>query len=108
MNRQNDKNQTNRFENPYPGFQKTPYDWQFTYQWKPERGGGGIADGRMAFPMGKSLGGSTMLNWMAYVRGHSGDYDEWAELGNPGWAHADVLPYFKKSQGAGRGLRGLG
>ena len=108
MNRQNDKNQTNRFENPYPGFQKTPYDWQFTYQWKPERGGGGIADGRMAFPMGKSLGGSTMLNWMAYVRGHSGDYDEWAELGNPGWAHEDVLPYFKKSQGAGRGLRGLG
>ena len=37
----------------YRGFQKTPYDWQYTFQWKPERGGGGFADGRMAFPMGK-------------------------------------------------------
>ena len=50
-----------------------------------------------------------MLNWMAYVRGHSGDYDEWAALGNPGWAHEDVLPFFRKSQGAhGHGLAGEG
>ena len=90
------------------GFQKTPYDWQQSYQWDPERGGGFYADSRMEYPQGKALGGSSMLNWMAYVRGHRGDYDEWAELGNPGWSHADVLPYFKKSEAAGRGLQARG
>ncbi len=39
-----------------------------------------------------------MLNWMGYMRGHSGDFDEWEKMGNPGWGYKDVLPYFKKSQ----------
>ena len=39
-----------------------------------------------------------MLNWMIYFRGHSHDYDEWEELGNPGWGWKEVLPFFKKAE----------
>jgi choline dehydrogenase-like flavoprotein len=45
------------------------------------------------------LGGSSGLNYMAYVRGHPGDFDSWAKNGAAGWSYADVLPYFRKSEG---------
>jgi choline dehydrogenase len=81
-----------------PTFLTTPYDWNFSYQWKREVGGKAFNDQVMTYPRGKSLGGSSMLNWMGYARGHSKDYDEWQKLGNPGWSYKDVLPYFKKSE----------
>jgi choline dehydrogenase len=45
------------------------------------------------------LGGSSAINYMAYVRGHPGDFDSWAADGATGWGYDDVLPYFKKSEG---------
>ena len=39
-----------------------------------------------------------MLNWMLYFRGHSEDFEEWENLGNPGWGWRDVLPFFKKAE----------
>ena len=44
------------------------------------------------------LGGTSCLNAMAYVRGHSADYDSWERLGCEGWGWKDVLPYFMKSE----------
>ena len=45
---------------------------------------------------GRTLGGSSSVNGMVYVRGQRNDYDGWAERGNKGWSFAEVLPYFKR------------
>ena len=50
-------------------------------------------------PQGRTLGGGSSINYMAYVRGAAADFDEWEALGAEGWGYKDVLPYFKKSEG---------
>ncbi len=56
-------------------------------------------NGRKGYqPRGKTLGGSSSINAMLYVRGARHNYDGWASLGNQGWDYASVLPYFKKSE----------
>lgn len=61
-------------------------------------------DGRKIFnPRGKTLGGSSSINAMLYVRGQKQDYDHWAELGNDQWSFDKVLPYFKSTQYQERG-----
>ena len=56
-------------------------------------------NGRRGYqPRGKALGGSSAINAMLYVRGHAQDYDEWADLGCPGWSWQDVLPYFRRAE----------
>jgi choline dehydrogenase len=81
-----------------PSLQMNPEtDWMYT----ADAGtcGRGLTDGRMMVPRGKMLGGSSGINYMAYVRGHPGDFDSWAAGGATGWGYDDVLSYFKKSEG---------
>src|ERR1700683_1768354 len=81
-----------------PMLQQNPdTDWMYT----ADAGGCGLGltGGRMMVPRGKMLGGSSALNYMAYVRGHPGDYDAWAKAGAAGWRYRELLPYFKKSEG---------
>jgi len=72
-------------------------DWMYTAD--AGECGLGLTDGRMMVPRGKMLGGSSGINYMAYVRGHPGDFDAWAADGAQGWSYNEVLPYFKKSEG---------
>src|SRR5215475_4531066 len=67
-------------------------DWMFTGD--PGKAGRGLLRRRMAVPRGEMLGGSAASNDMVYVRGHPGDYDNWAARGATGWSYDDVLPYF--------------
>ena len=67
----------------------------YAYQTVPQPG----LNGRRGYqPRGKTLGGSSSINAMLYVRGNKWDYDHWASLGNPGWTYDDVLPLFKRSE----------
>ncbi len=52
----------------------------------------------MNYPRGKTLGGSSSINGMLYIRGQANDYNYWRQLGNVGWSWEDVLPYFKKAE----------
>ena len=73
-------------------------DWCFKIESDP-----GLGGRRMNYPRGKTLGGSSSINGLLYIRGQSQDYDLWRQLGNVGWSWEDVLPYFKKSEDNQRG-----
>ena len=68
-------------------------NWNFTTE--PEKGSG---ERRIEWPRGRTLGGSSSINGMLYVRGAPADFDGWAQMGARGWSWDDVLPYFKKSE----------
>ncbi len=76
----------------------SPYDWGFWTVPQAEMG-----NRAMYWPRGRALGGSSSINGMVYIRGHSSDYDRWAQLGLTGWGWADVLPYFRKAEDSERG-----
>ena len=75
------------------GPRRNASNWAFSTT--PQPGLGGRRD---FHPLGRGLGGGTVINTLIYMRGHPGDYDGWAAQGNPGWSYAEVLPYFRKSE----------
>jgi choline dehydrogenase len=82
----------------FPNQFHTKLDWDFATEPEPH------VDGRSLYiPRGKSLGGSSSMNAMLYVRGRPLDYDLWVQQGAPGWGWDDVLPYFLKAEDNARG-----
>jgi choline dehydrogenase len=73
-------------------------DW--SYKTEPDPGLNGRS---IDWPSGKTLGGSSSINGMLYIRGQHEDYDHWRQLGNVGWSSEDVLPYFKRCEKQERG-----
>ena len=73
-------------------------DWDYISEPEPQ-----LDNRRNFLPRGKMLGGTSSMNAMLYVRGAPADFDDWASLGATGWGWADVLPYFKRSEGNTRG-----
>ncbi|MEQ9691226.1 MAG: GMC family oxidoreductase N-terminal domain-containing protein, partial [Bauldia litoralis] len=69
------------------------YNWRYHTEPEPE-----FDNREVYWPRGKALGGTSTINGMIYVRGNRADYDRWAQMGNPGWSYAEVLPYFRKSE----------
>jgi choline dehydrogenase len=84
------------------GYGKTM--WSPTYNWCFHTDPDPNMNGRRIFwPRGKTLGGSSSINGLIYIRGQREDYDGWAALGNAGWGFDDVLPYFMRCEGNQRG-----
>src|SRR4029077_16561973 len=82
----------------FPNQFHTKLDWE--YATEPEA----HVDNRSLFiPRGKTLGGSSSMNAMLYVRGRPLDYDSWEAQGATGWGYRDVLPYFIRSEDNVRG-----
>ncbi len=84
------------------GYGKTMWsprvNWRFHTDPDPHMNGR-----RIYWPRGKTLGGSSSINGLIYIRGQREDYDHWAALGNSGWGYEDVLPYFKRAECNQRG-----
>ncbi len=67
------------------------YDWNYDTVPQPRLGG------RTVFwPRGKTLGGSSSLNAMMWVRGFAADYDEWAQTAGDDWSWESLVPYFRR------------
>jgi choline dehydrogenase len=79
--------------NAWPDNLGSPADWGGVTTCQAEAGA-------VACPRGKALGGSGAINAMAHVRGHRAVYDGWAASGATGWAFADLLPFFRRSERA--------
>ncbi|WP_354697764.1 putative GMC-type oxidoreductase [Paraconexibacter sp. AEG42_29] len=71
----------------------TTVDWDYWTEPEPTLDGRSIRS-----PRGKTLGGTSSMNAMAYIRGSRLDYDDWAAGGAEGWSYEEVLPYFRRSE----------
>jgi choline dehydrogenase-like flavoprotein len=77
---------------------RTEVDWDLATHPEPE-----LQRRRIYLPRGRTLGGSSSLNAMVYIRGNRADYDGWARLGCEGWGFDDLLPFFMRAEDNERG-----
>ena len=84
------------------GFSRTYFNpkinWKFESEPQPE-----LEGRRLYLPRGKTLGGTSAINGMIYIRGNPADYNGWAQRGCAGWGWDSVLPFFKKAEDQARG-----
>ena len=74
------------------------FNWKFESEPEPY-----LNNRRLEIPRGKTLGGSSSINALMYIRGNPMDYDLWRQQGCEGWGYRDVLPYFRKLETSWRG-----
>jgi choline dehydrogenase len=84
------------------GFARTYVDpkvnWKFESVPQPK-----LDNRQLYLPRGRTLGGTSSINGMVYIRGNHADYDEWRQRGCEGWDWDSVLPYFRKAENQARG-----
>ena len=71
----------------------TKHNWAYPGEPEPALNGRTFKHDR-----GKTLGGSSSINGMVFIRGHELDFEGWRQSGCQGWGYADVLPYFKRME----------
>lgn len=76
------------------------YDWNYDTEPQPA-----LEGRRIYWPRGKTLGGSSSLNAMMWVRGFAADYDEWATVAGDAWSWDALVPYFTRVEQVERGGR---
>ncbi|MEV0318468.1 GMC family oxidoreductase [Streptomyces sp. NPDC050658] len=77
----------------FPKLFKTPYDWNYSTTKQS------ALDGRELFwPRGHTLGGSSSMNAMMWVRGHRDDYDAWGAAAGEEWSYAQFERYFRRAE----------
>jgi len=64
-------------------------DWNYSTEREP-----GLNNRAIKWPRGKSLGGSSSMNAMAYVRGHRHCFDAWEKAAGQAWGYEALLPHF--------------
>jgi choline dehydrogenase len=77
---------------------RTQVDWDYSTAAEPA-----LDRRRVYLPRGRTLGGSSSINAMVYIRGNRADYDGWRDQGCEGWGYEDLLPYFKRAEDNERG-----
>lgn len=82
----------------YKVFHNPRFNWNYESEPQPE-----LAGRRIPVPRGRTLGGSSSINSMVWLRGHPADYDAWAAQGLTEWSFAHCLPYFRRSETSDRG-----
>jgi choline dehydrogenase-like flavoprotein len=82
----------------FPQLFKTKYDWDYSSEPEP-----GLGQRRIYLPRGRTLGGSSSMNAMIYIRGNAADFDGWVNEGASGWSYKEMLAYFVKSECNERG-----
>lgn len=77
------------------GFYKLKPKYKWNYEPEPDPSVNGKVE---MWPGGRVLGGSSAINASTWTRGHSLDFDLWAENGCDGWDYEHVLPYYRRSE----------
>jgi choline dehydrogenase len=74
-------------------FTDARHNWLYNTEPEP-----GLNNRTVIAPRGKTLGGSSAINGLLYLRGQRQDFDTWRQMGNEGWSYDDVLPFFRRAE----------
>ncbi|MZD06716.1 choline dehydrogenase [Streptomyces sp. SID5785] len=77
----------------FPKLFRTEYDWDYATSPQPA-----LDSRELYWPRGHTLGGSSSINAMMWVRGHRDDYDTWGETAGEEWGYERFEPFFRRAE----------